>query len=944
MKRFLQILTLLIVLILAAIIILPIAFKDEIIAKVEEEINNNLEATVNFGDINLSLFRSFPDFSLSIEKFTVDGKGTFEGVRLAEIGDFQVDIDLLSVISGSQFQIEGINLKDAQVHVIIDTAGNANYDIAKSSGAEKEPAATESDPASSSFKLLLKKYSIENFNLVYDDQKGKLKAVINDLDHSGKGDFSQDIVNLLTNTSIAELTVENGGIAYFNKVNLNAKMDFEFNQPQSRLSFGENELNLNDLKLAFTGSIAFPGDDINLDFKFKAPETKFKSILSLVPAIYTQDFDKVQTSGSIAVEAEVKGTYNAEREEYPPFNFKLEVIDGAFRYPDLPAGVDNINIEFLASNKEKDLDGIMINVPKANASVAGNKINSYFRAKRLLSDPAFEGALKTDLDLANLGKVVPAEGFDYQGKLLANLEVQGRMSAIENERYDEVKAEGTVGLTDISLKSDSLPYSVQITQAQAEFTPRMVNLNSFEAKLGESDISANGKIDNIFSYIFKEEVLKADFNLNSGLLDLNELSGGGEGETTETTNEEIVTDTSSAIQAIRIPQNIDFQLTASLKEVRYSNLKINNLKGRIALKEGRAALEDVVMKLLNGSVAMNGFYNSKPAAPVVDMNIKVNKFGFKESYASFVTIQKLAPIMETATGSYSMGMTFQSTLNPDMTPDLASVEASGILKTFGLSASPQSFKQLAGIVKNPSLATLNIGNVDISFKIENGRLSVEPFDVKAGNVTAVVQGSNGLDQSLDYRMDMKLPVKGIGAEGILNQLGAASGGKVDLAVNIGGTVTDPKVTTSLGDLGQTVIDNVKQAVEEKIEEVKQEAIDEVNKKAEELIAEAERQGDALIAQAQTQADAIRAEAAKRAQQIRDEADKQAKKLEDEAKGNFLKEAAAKEAAKKLRDEAAKNANKVEQEADQKARKLVDEARKKKEQLVQEARDKGKVGG
>ncbi|MGB0175750.1 MAG: AsmA-like C-terminal region-containing protein [Owenweeksia sp.] len=736
MKRLLQILGFLILLLLVAAFVLPIVFKDEIIARAKTEINKNLDATVDFKDIDITLFKSFPDFTLDISEFTVDGKNEFDGTRLAEVNSFRLDLDLFSVISGNEFEVEGITVKDATIYVLVDENGKANYDIVKPG--ENEVGTDTSGP--SDFKLTLKSYQIENLDLTYDDREGDIKVVLKDLDHEGVGDFTQEVVNLKTKTSIAAFTTQSGGVAYLSEVKTQADMDFEFNQSETKLTFGENKLNLNELVLNFTGYVAVPGDDITMDLKFDAPQNEFKNVLSLIPVIYTQDFEKVKTSGNFALNGAVSGTYNGEQEVYPAFDVQLNVNSATFRYPDLPAAVEGIKVNAHIYNKTANLDGTVIDIPEARAVVAGSPIDARLNLKTPMSDPQFAAYLKTDLELANLGKVVPAKGFDYKGRIKADLDLAGRMSDIDNERYENVKAEGVFMAQNVELKSDSLPYTVQIAQMDMQFSPQKVDLSSFRGQLGKSDISANGKIDNLIGYVLEDQLLKADFTVNSNLLDLNELSGGDQSASGSAS-----ADTSSALEVIRIPENVDFNLTASVGTLLYDNLEITNVKGNLALREGAIRMDNLVMDLLSGSLALNGSYDSKPDAPVVDMNLKINNFSFKESFQKFVTIQKLAPIMENTTGSYSSGFSFKTSLNPDMSPDLASVEAAGSLITEGMKTTTRSMQKLADIVKNQSLANLDVGKVNLSFKIQDGRVQVEPFQLKTGNISATVQGSNGLD-------------------------------------------------------------------------------------------------------------------------------------------------------------------------------------------------------
>ena len=429
--------------------------------------------------------------------------------------------------------------------------------------------------------------------------------------------------------------------------------------------------------------------------------------------------------------------------------------------------------------------------------------------------------------------------------------------------------------------------------------------------------------------------------MTSSLMDLNELSGGSgeQAVAEESTNGE---ESTSAMEVVRIPHNLDVNLATKIDQVIYDNLTIENLAGKLALQDGKASLENLIMELLGGNLALSGSYDSKLELPAVDMDFKINNFGIKESYDKLLTIQKLAPIMQSSTGTYSSSFSFSSVLNQDMTPNYSSVQAAGSLNTRNLQTSPKALKKLSAVLQNPSMETLALGNVDVNFKVEDGRVSVEPFKLKAGNVSSDVYGTMGLDQSLDYTMDMKIPVNNIKAASLLSQVGATQGGNMDLKVLIGGTATDPTIKTSLGDLGKNIVDNLKDQAKQKVDETVQQAKDDVNKKAQELIDEAEKKGDALIAEAQKQADAIMAEANKQAQALRDEAEKQAKALEDEAKGNILKEKGAAVAAKKIKDEADNNANKLVNEAQKKADALVLSAKNQKEQLLKEAREKGQV--
>ena len=107
---------------------------------------------------------------------------------------------------------------------------------------------------------------------------------------------------------------------------------------QIPIHFKTDDITLNNLKVTADGSFQLVNDSTyNMDIKFKSPSNDFKDILSLIPAVYKNDFDKIKTSGSALFNGFVKGTYSPQ--QMPAYDVNLEVKDGFFQYPDLPKPV-----------------------------------------------------------------------------------------------------------------------------------------------------------------------------------------------------------------------------------------------------------------------------------------------------------------------------------------------------------------------------------------------------------------------------------------------------------------------------------------------------------------------------------------------------------------------------------------------------------------------------
>jgi hypothetical protein len=274
---------------------------------------------------------------------------------------------------------------------------------------------------------------------------------------------------------------------------------------------------------------------------------------------------------------------------------------------------------------------------------------------------------------------------------------------------------------------------------------------------------------------------------------------------------------------------------------------------------------------------------------------------------------------------------------PDMQPDVNTMKGFGSLKSDEIVL--ESSKSLGTILQQLKLTKNEnqvFKNIDIEFSIEEGRIHVKPFDVKMGNIDMTVSGSQGINQTMDYLVDMQLPKGKLGkaADEALNNLlskatsqdmNIETSKNINVAAKLTGKFDDPKVNLLFGKgdgekktAKEQVKDQVKKEVDKQKEKIKEKAGEEAAKRA-----------DQIVAEAKEKAEKIRAQARKSAKQIRQEADKRATKVEEEAEGkNILVQKAAEKSAKEIR-----------KKADEKAEKLIKEADKRAEQLVKEAKEK-----
>ena len=1007
MKKLLLIVGIIFVLFLAAAFALPIIFKDDILAAVDKAIDNSVNAEVYYDPdkFDLTLFKNFPNVTVAMGDFGVVGIEEFAGDTLADIHSFDLVVNLKSLIFDDQPRISGIHLEQPRIYVKVLENGKANYDIAKPA---EEPVAE--DTATSDVSIGIDEWEITNGRLVYDDRTLPFYMELDNLNHSGSGDFTLQVFDMDTETHVERVVIRYDGVEYVSDQSFDADLAMNMDLENFKFTFRENTVKLNDFALGFEGFLAMPAEDIDMDITFAAKDNSFKSLLSLVPATYLEGYEDIRTEGDFDFSGFVKGTYNEQ--SMPAFNVVLNTENAMFQYPDLPTAVKNISIDLLVDNKDGNIDNTVVNLKKMHADFGNNpidarlllegldqyKIDTDVKAKlnlaelstmfpmegtemkgtfnlnlqaqgvydsvanriptidmamslqdgyvksaeypmplenvhfnstvqnttgnmaetvikvddfhmlldeeeltadlvvQNLDDYTWDLSLKGGIDLEKITQVYPLEDMTLAGVIRADIETRGKMSDVEAERYAQLPTSGTVSVENFSYTSPDLPQGFKISEANATFNPDRIVLSNFDGAAGTSDLHMDGYIANYISYIFKEnETIRGELNFKSGRFDLNEWMT--EEEATEPVAE---ADTAAEVplEVVEVPKDIDFVLRSSISEVLYDNLTLENLRGNIIIRGGVVRMDGVNFNTLGGAFAMNGTYDTRDmSAPAFDFDFGIDGLEIKQAYATFNTVQKLAPIAEKMEGEFSTNMNLKGLLGADMSPVLNTLTGEGVLEIED--AALTDSKLIAGITTVTKLSNtdeMTLKDTEIQFEIKDGRVFVDPFDVNIGNFQTVVAGSNGIDGSLDYLLKMNVPAGAVGTavNAAIAKLTGATGNPsstIKVNLNVGGNYDDPKVTLAGAEAGESTTQQAKQAVAAKVEEQKEELKKELDKQKQEAEEKARQEAERLKKEAEEKAK-------KEADRLKKEAEAKAKEKLEEVVTDSTKEEV-KETLKKL---------------------------------------------
>lgn len=893
MKKFAKITGIVLACLLGVLIVVPIAFQGKIKEIVISEGNKLLNAEFGFDDLSISLFREFPKASVGLEGFWLKGVGDFAADTLVRAGDAEVAVNVMSIFGNSGFDITKILLKDTYVKAIVLEDGRPNWDVMKPSDEEEEE-----DTTASSFRILLKKVTVDNLNIIYDDREGGMYADIADFNATCSGDMAADNTLLDLQASIAALTFRMDGVPLLSKVRMEADLNVDADLANSKFTLKENSLSINAIRAAIDGWVAMPeGAPMDMDIRLNTSDINFKEILSLIPAIYAKDFADLKAEGNVSLQAFAKGKLEGDS-IVPQFEAALKVNDGNFRYPALPAGIDDIQVLAKVSNPGGDIDLTEVDVEQFSLQMLDNPFSITAQVKTPISDPDFALAAKGTLDLGEVKNVYPLEDMALNGVLKANMSLGGRLSYLDNEQYERFAANGDISLRNMQLQMEGIP-EVKIEKSTLSFTPRYLNLSETQVLIGENDLTADCRFENYMAFALKGKTLKGQLNLKSRHMNLNDFMGSDEEEAAEeqpTEQENTAPEAEEEGGVIVVPENIDFNMNVDMAEIIFNEINLRDLKGQLKVKDGTADMSNLSANTMGGSVVINGAYSTaqNPNEPKLDAAFALNELSFAQTFKELALIQKMAPIFENLSGNFSGKIAVDTKLDSVMSPQLSTLTASGSLNTRNLNLSGVDIiDKIADATKREELKNITVKDLNVDFTIKDGRIATKPFDIKMGTTILSLNGTTGLDQTIDYAGKLKLPE------------GAAKGiSTIDL--KIGGKFSSPKITIDT----QSMAKQAASAATDK-------ALEAVGQKLGIDISNAEKQKEELVKTAQ-----------QAAQKLVTEAEKQKAALVEKAGSNTIKKLAAEKAGDALVAEAKKQGDK-----------LIDEAEKKGDELIEKAKNK-----
>ncbi len=821
MKTIIKFLLGFIAFILVALLVLPMVFQDKIVDLIKVEINKNVNAKVDFSDVNLSLIRNFPNASVNMNDVLILNNKHFEGDTLFYAKDINLKISLIDIIN-SKLNIKSFDLNNSKVNLLVNQQGEVNYDIAKTSNK-----ATYNEGKEKENKVMnveVESYAFNNMYVIYKDEKAKMYVHIDELNHSGSGDLSSERTKLDTKTSM-KLSFKKDKNEFINNLHLDLKALLDLDLKNQKFTFLDNKAHINQLPLIFDGYVKLNKANKEVKMKFNTPSSDFKNFLALVPKQYAKNTETVKTTGNFEIKGNVNGII--DQTHIPKIDINIVSNNASFKFPKLPKGVDNIHINTSIINSTGYLKDTYIDLKNLSFKIDNNSLKVKSLIKNLTNNPLVSASFDGKLDLEDINKVYPLEqGINMKGLIDANLKTKFDIEAVQKSIPKRIENHGRISLNHFKFASKGIVNSLFVTNAEVDFQPTKIMLTNFDAKSGSSDFQAKGEIDDLVGFLMLNKEFKGSFVLTSNTFKVSDfMQDNSQKKTTET--KKVKTE-----KSLKIPKFLNIVADVKAKHIYYDNLELKNASGKLILRDEKAIFESLKADMFDGKINLNGSVNTKDKVPNFNMKMNVNQFNIASSFKSMEMLQKLAPIADIISGKLNTTIDLKGNLTKDFTPDMNSLGGNAVAEVLSQGLDPKKSKLISTLDKHLNfidLKKLNLNDIKTHLAFKDGKVNVSPFKIKYKDIIIDVQGSHSFNQNMNYNLKLDVPAKYLGSEvnGLLAKLDKSNQNiKLPISADLTGSFTNPKVKL---DTKSAINDLTNKLVAEQKNKLKNKAINEVKK-------------------------------------------------------------------------------------------------------------------
>ncbi len=469
--------------------------------------NQNLNAKVDIGSVDLTFFSSFPRFGLRLTDGTLVSKALRDTSWLRRdtllmFSRATLVINPIDYLRKQRISVYRLTIDSARVYAHIDKDGRANWDILPTT-ANETPADTVTQDTSriAAGGIDIRRLALRHASVTFDDRQARVFANLWDANLRLQAHLHEGFSLLRMDYSNRNILFWQDGELLAHRMATRLQTDLRLIRSRRTLELKNALLDINGIQLDLKGTLrrdtVTRAADVDLQYSLHAPS--LETVLRLIPASVLKR-GEVNAQGEVTVNGTLKGLYGKKR--MPLATLKVGINQASAQYKGMPYGIDEISADFFGQ----------VDLMKKEPSYADLKIFRFrgahtdiladARIDDLLGDPDITFHTTSQIDFTALSQTFPLqEGVSMGGKMDADLKLRCRLSTLKKQDIGRVKASGKLNMEGMFLRDKKKDFDFTADASLAFFGNNVLGAKATVKNLKLQSRRLNGTLQDLTATI-----------------------------------------------------------------------------------------------------------------------------------------------------------------------------------------------------------------------------------------------------------------------------------------------------------------------------------------------------------------------------------------------------------------------------------------------------------
>ncbi len=735
----------LLILMIITTLVINFFFKDQIIRYVLGQLENQTNAKISIGKIDFSIWRQFPNASIMFDNIYAQSSNQFKAQQnsanekdtLLVADRIFLELNMLKLIKGD-YQLKRLNIQNGTLKLLIDSKGNANYDILKKS--EK--------PSEKEFNLELNDLLFTNTVLVYDNLKSGVKFRGTASRLNIKGNFKAQTYDLQIQSDLfANYLIINDNSYLIRKP---LELDFNLLVDNKHYQIKDAQFKINKLQFFAVGDFTI-GDESHVDLFVTGHKLDLSQIMEALPDRFRAHLTDYSGKGQTALTLTVKGKVG--KRSNPKVDLKVSLKNGVITQNIANIKLHNINLQATFNNglSRNSLTSV-IKVDKCTANLGSGIISGSITMENL-NQPEFSLIFNSKLELKELKEFFKIQTLEkLAGSVESNISATAKFDKFYNLQTTDVKnvkCNGQIKLTDASVKIEKSDYFFE--QINGNVTLKNdIFFNNISVMVQGNDFLINGSLTDGLEYFLKQ---RNDVTLNAEVISRNlDLSKYF------VTNPTTATTTRKSARELLFPEHINLDIKVSANNFKLNKFNAKWASGYITYKPKMFVLKSISLETLTGHLSGNG-------AVLQDMNknfivkgqVDISRVDIQQMFYTFNNFSQVVIEDRHLRGKVSGKVNLSTEWNNAFVANLDKIIIeSDLTINNGELVNYEPLQSLSDYISVEELKNIKFSTLKNHIYVKDRQVIIPQMDVASTAFTISASGIHNFDNHYSYKVKVLL--------------------------------------------------------------------------------------------------------------------------------------------------------------------------------------------